>query len=212
VGVTAERTVEVDDVHAVDGRRRRREHNRRAVIEALVGMLGSGRFDASTAEIAEAAGLSARSLFRYFDDVDDLLRAAIAYHHELARPHLVLGVTVDDDLATRIDGLVRGRLQLWEAVEPTARLARMRAPIVPLLAAELARNRARQREQIRQLLAPELEALGAEGAAALAAVEVLCSFESFDLVRRDQGLSPAEAIDTLTRALAALLARGDAHR
>jgi AcrR family transcriptional regulator len=205
VGVTEESV-------QVDGRRLRRESNRRAVIDALVDLLGSGRFDASTAEIAEAAGISARSLFRYFDDVDDLLRAAIAHHHDLARPYLALAVDAGDELDDRIDGLVQARLGLWNAVEASARVARMRAPVLPALAAELARNRALQREQIRQLLAPELDALGTEGAPALAAIEVLCSFESFDLLCRDQGRSTQEAAATLTRALAALLAPGGAPR
>jgi AcrR family transcriptional regulator len=212
-------TAEVEQVRPaepperVDGRRLRREQNRSAVIDALVELLGSGRFDASTTEIAEAAGLSPRSLFRYFDDADDLLRAAIAQHHRRARPHLVLGVSAADPLPARIEGLVAGRLRLWEVVEPTARVARMRAPIVPLLATELARNRAIQREQIRALLAPELDAMPEEEArSTLAAAEVLCSFESWDLLRRDQGLTAEQAGAALTRGLTALLAPGGAHR
>ncbi|HAP77906.1 MAG TPA: TetR/AcrR family transcriptional regulator, partial [Acidimicrobiaceae bacterium] len=37
----------------------------------------SGNFDPSIDEIATRSGVSARSVFRYFDDVDDLANAAI---------------------------------------------------------------------------------------------------------------------------------------
>ena len=51
----------------VDGRRERRAGNRQAALDALVELFGDDRFQPSTAEIAERAGISARSLFRYFD-------------------------------------------------------------------------------------------------------------------------------------------------
>jgi AcrR family transcriptional regulator len=195
-----------DASEQVDGRRRRRTQNRDAVIDALVTLIGSGRFDASTTEIAEQAGISPRSLFRYFEDADDLLRAAVARHHELARPYLDLGVGPGDPLPRRIAALVAARAQLWEAVGPSARVARMRAPVIPMLAAELARNRAMQRSQLEQLFEPELTAMAPDEArAALAAVDVLCSFEAHDLVRHDQGLPPGVAETALVRALTALL-------
>jgi AcrR family transcriptional regulator len=188
-----------------DGRKRRRTQNRDAVIDALVTLIGSGRFDASATEIAEHAGISPRSLFRYFDDTDDLLQAAVARHHELARPFLQLDVRPDEPLARRIAAVVVARAQLWDAIEPSARVARMRAPVNPTLAAELARNRALQRAQLQQAFAPELEAMGADEArATLAAVEVLCSFESHDLIRNDQQLPAGVAEMALVRALTAL--------
>ena len=102
--------------------------------------------------------------------------------------------------------MVATRSQLWEAVGPSARVARMRAPVVPMLAAELARNRAMQRAQLEHLFGPELAAMGPEEArAALAAVEVLCSFEAHDLVHHDQGLPPGIAETALVRALTAVL-------
>ena len=59
-----------------DGRRLRREANRQAVIDALVSLYADGHYLPSAAEVAERSGLSPRSVFRYFDDTDDLTRAA----------------------------------------------------------------------------------------------------------------------------------------
>lgn len=192
--------------HEQDGRKRRRAQNREAVIDALVALIGSGRFDASTTEIAQEAGISPRSLFRYFDDVDDLLQSAVARHHELARPFLRIDADPSDPLARRIAALVSARAQLWETVAPSARVARMRAPVVPMLAAELARNRAFQRAQLEELFSPELAAMEPQHArAVLTAVDVLCSFEAHDLVRNDHGLPAGVAEAALVQALTALL-------
>src|SRR6185437_733480 len=62
---------------AGDGRRLRRDRNRMAVVDALLDLYGESNLRPSTAEIADRAGLSHRSLFRYFDDFDDLCREAI---------------------------------------------------------------------------------------------------------------------------------------
>ena len=62
------------DGTAGDGRRLRRDRNRTAVVDALLDLYGESNLRPSTAEIAERAGLSHRSLFRYFDDFEDLCR------------------------------------------------------------------------------------------------------------------------------------------
>lgn len=190
----------------VDGRRLRREQNRQAVVEALIELYREDRYDPSAAEIAERAGLSPRSLFRYFEDSEDLTRAAIEEHHRLARPLVSVDAEPSDPLERRIDALVEGRLRLWTTVEPSARVVRMRAPERELLAAELRRNRRMFRDQIAELFAAEL----AERPRALAAADVLCSFESVDLLLRDQQLSRRDAARTLTDALRALFDPGDA--
>ena len=59
----------------VDGRRLRRDQNREAVLDALVALFHEGIYQPSTNDIAERAGISPRSVFRYFEDVDDLNRA-----------------------------------------------------------------------------------------------------------------------------------------
>ena len=72
-----------------DGRRRRREKNRDAVIEALLGLVRGGDLDPTVVKIAERAGVSHRSVFRYFDDFNDLGRTAI---EQQFRETLPLGV------------------------------------------------------------------------------------------------------------------------
>lgn len=179
----------------IDGRRLRRDQNRESVLDALVGLFEDGNLQPSSGEIAERAGLSPRSLFRYFDDVDDLNRAAIDRQLALARPLLDPGVTVDDPLAVRIERVVEARVRMFETIAPAARAARVSAPSRHLIAAQLVQGRTYLRDQLRELF----------GADALPAIDVLCSFEAYELLRVDQKLSRPKTVAALTRALTALL-------
>src|SRR3712207_2660379 len=106
---------------AVDGRRLRREHNRDAVIDALLALFAEGCYTPAAADIAERAGISARSLFRYFDDVDDLVRAAIERQLDAIAPYRTLHVDPDATTANKIRALVDARVRMHEAVAATAR-------------------------------------------------------------------------------------------
>jgi AcrR family transcriptional regulator len=189
-----------------DGRRARRDLNRRAVVEALLDLYREGHYDPSSTDVAIRAGLSPRSLFRYFDDVDDLARAAITVAQDRARPLIAVAATAADPLERRIHELLEARANVWDTVGPAARVSRMRAPLQPVIAAELTQARSYLRKQLRELFAPELAALGPDRSpGALAAVDVLCSFESYDLLRSDQRLSRARAVSALAAALRAVL-------
>ena len=114
-----------------DGRRRRRTQNREAVLDALVSLFDEGVYEPSSAEIAERAGLSPRSLFRYFDDVDDLSRAAIERQLAAALPLVEPGVGSEAPLPARIAELVDARVRLYEAIEPAARAGTGERPPQP---------------------------------------------------------------------------------
>lgn len=187
----------------IDGRHLRRQQNRQAIVEALCELYEEGRYDATAAEVSERAGLSPRSLFRYFDDTDDLARAAIEHQQALARPLLRIGATPDDDLGTRIAAVVRARLDLWAHVAPGARAARMRAPISEAVAVELRQARSFLRHQLAELFAAEIAERGEH---VLAAADVLCSFESVELLLHDHRLSRRRTAALLTESLRALLA------
>ena len=184
-----------------DGRRQRCEQNREAVTDALLALFGEGSYQPSAAQIAARAGLSLRSLFRYFDDVDDLHQAAASRQRLLARPLIELSVDPDQPVADKIRAVVRARARLFEQIGPAARALRACAHRHEPLAAELARNRAFLRGQLVAVFAPET----ASGVAVLPAIDVLCSFESYELLRHDQGLSRSRAEAALVDAIGALL-------
>ena len=141
-------------------------------------------------------------MFRYFDDVDDLCRAAVERQQERVADLLALEVERDAPLAARVAAAVEHRQRLFDAIGAVATVARLRAPFQPALATQLERGRRALREQLRRLFAPELTALGpAKAARVLAAVDVLCSFEAHDLLRHAQGHSRARTVAVLTDGL-----------
>ena len=176
----------------VDGRRLRREQNREAVLEALVALLEDGVYQPTTNEIAERAGISPRSLFRYFDDVDDLSRAAIERHMERVGSLFTLDVSPDAPTALKITQVVEQRARLYDAIAPTARTARVIAHRNEVVATQLRRIRAHLRNELRR-------AFGRDDV--LPALDALLSFESYELLRYDQGLSRATAVAALTAAV-----------
>ena len=189
----------------MDGRRLRREHNREAVLEALIGLFEKGRYTPTSRQIAEVAGLSLRSLVRYFDDVDDLTSSAIRRIEQRALP--LVDLVVDDRAPTdeKVRAIVASRVRLYDAVAPAARAGRVCAHRQPAVAEAISRNRRFLRHQIAALFAPELERSGPE---LLAAADVLLSFESYDLLRAAQGRSQAATTSALEAGLQRLLQRG----
>jgi AcrR family transcriptional regulator len=184
-----------------DGRRLRREQNREAVIDAMLALFRAGVYQPSTAEVAATAGLSVRSLFRYFDDVNDLHRAALDRQLGLALRLVDPRVGPAEPTPTKVAAVVRTRAELFEVIGPAARALRAGAHRRPMLAGQLGRNRAFLRQQLGEIFAPELAA----SPALLPALEVLCSFEAYDLLRYDQGLSRRRAEQALRAALGVLL-------
>ncbi len=199
-------TADVPVEAAGDGRHRRREANREAVVEALLGLYREGRLTPSTDEIAERAGISARSLFRYFDDADVMCRTAIARQQQHLGPLFDHGASPEQPLGERVDRFVAGRVRLLAEMGEVGRLARARSIEQPLLAVELDRIRAVLRQQPVDLFAAELdERSRSDRAATVAALDVATSWEAYDLLRGDQRLSSVAATRTMALAVRRLL-------
>lgn len=193
------------DAIPLDGRRRRRVENREAVVGALLELFEAAGSIPTVAEVAERAGISPRSVFRYFDDVEALTRAAIEVRFREAMTLGVLTPPIPAGIDDRIDLIAESRVRLFAFMGSTARLARSAAQQNPLVAETIAHARGLMREQIARLFSAELDALGPAGPDRLAALDLLLSFESVDLMLSDQGRSHAEAARVLAAATAALL-------
>ena len=180
----------------VDGRRLRREQNREAVLEALVSLMRDGVYQPTSNEIAERAGISPRSLFRYFDDVDDLSRAAIERHMERTGHLFNLDVDANAAVEEKVVAVVEQRARLFDAIAPTARTARAIANRNDVINTQLRRIRAHLREELRRVFGRD---------DVLPALDVVLSFESYELLRYDHGLSRQKTIGTLVATIEALL-------
>lgn len=190
-----------------DGRSARRDRNRTAVLDAVLELYAEGKLVPGAPEVAERSGVSLRSLYRYFDDADELVRAAIARHLERLAPLEVIPAIGQGPLEDRIESMVRHRLALYAAAAPVFRVSRARAAVAPLLAEQLERRRRQLRGQVEEQFEPELASMaGADRRAVTAAVDALLQFDGLELLCHDQGLSSAVVGDVLRRALHRLLA------
>ncbi len=183
-----------------DGRHLRRARNRSAAIDALIAITEDGNLNPTVADIAARAGVSPRSLFRYFTDVDDLSREAIERMTARVAP-LVAGLQLDPNLPLdeRIAILVPKLDHLYAEVRALALVARAKASAIPSAAEQVARARFALRSMLENTFAPELSACDpGERANRLALMEMWCTFEVQHLLRSQ---SPVEGVDpsTVTR-------------
>ena len=103
--------------------------------------------------------------------------------------------------SARIDALVAQRSRLYERIAPVRRATLVVAPGSPVLRRALAETAAEHRREVAALFAHELPAPTRRER--LAALEVATCFDTWDHLRRAQGLSAAAAVRVLGR-----LARG----
>ena len=173
----------------------------------MLDLYNDGNYAPSADEIAERAGLSARSLFRYFEDIDDLCRVAISHQIDRVRPSLDIDVRPTASFDARVAAFVEQRLRLFEAIGSIGHVSRIRAPFQPVVAAELTVARSFLRHQISRLFAAELAAMPPEMATImLGAVDVVTSFEGYHLLRDDQQLTTEQIGEAFTMAVVRLFA------
>jgi AcrR family transcriptional regulator len=197
------------DDPAVDGRRAWRDRNLNAVVDALLDLFAEGNLRPGADEIAARSGVSRRSVFRYFDDLDSLDRMAI--DRQVARvAHLVeLERIGEGSLDARIERIVAQRIRLFDAIAPVAKVSRLRAPFEPVVAEELLRSRRLFRRQVERHFEAELRVLDrADRASTLGAAAVVCSFEAYELLRYGHGMASRQIGDVMRTGLGALFAKG----
>jgi TetR/AcrR family transcriptional regulator of autoinduction and epiphytic fitness len=200
----AETTVTSTEPAGGDGRASRAARTRLAVVDALLALNEKGNLRPTAREIAAEAGVSLRSIYVHFDDVESLLVAAAVRHGEylisLARP-----VPTDGPIVRRVTALVANRRTLYEAGSGVRRAALVQEPFSPALQRALEAGRKAGRAEIDNVFAPEIAAAGAGGARLRQALALIIGSTSWDVMRRYQKLTADEAEEQLRTMVLALL-------
>lgn len=195
------RALVVDAPAAADGRVRRGERSRQAIVAALYELVGRGVLQPTAQQVATQAGVGIRSVFRHFSEMDSLY-AAMNGRLEGDAVRILLGGTRDGSREQRLTGLVRQRASLFERIAPYKRSANLQRWRSRFLADRHRRMQRGLREDLLQWL-PELAGAPAE---LLEAVDLVLSFEAWDILRTDRRLSARAAAGVTERAVRALLA------
>jgi AcrR family transcriptional regulator len=183
-------------VTVVDGRTRRGERNREAIIDALIACYGDGILRPSVQEVADRAGVSARSVHNHFDDVE-ALRAEVAERQWVRCARFAGPLDRDLPLAERIEQLVALRSALFEEVTPVRRAALLVVDESPTIAANLGHLDRALRRQVERAFDLDGDVLDA--------IDALASWDAWNRLRRAQGCSVARARRILTSTIRTLI-------
>jgi len=188
-----------------DGRRARAERNRDAVVEAILDLLSEGVPDPTADAIAARSGVSVRSVFRHFDDLESLYETAVERHSEriaaLFEPPPRSG-----SVAERIDAVAERRSRLFEEMTPVRRAGERLRRRSPVIDERLRFARRLLRSQLEVLFEPELALFaGSDRRDVLDAVEATASWSTWNLLRTEQRCSVTRARTVVIRTLTALL-------
>jgi TetR/AcrR family transcriptional regulator, regulator of autoinduction and epiphytic fitness len=193
-----------------DGRSARAARTRETVVDALLALLDEGDLRPTAREIAERAGVSLRSVYVHFDDLEDLFNAASRRHLERIA-HLLTPVPTSRPLATRMAAFLDQRAELLEATAGVRRAASLQAPFSPTVAEVARLSRQVGREQIERVFAAELDRYrGKARERLLLALDVATGAGTWDTLRLHDGLSARESREVVATMLTRLLAEGEA--
>jgi AcrR family transcriptional regulator len=156
--------------------------------------------------VAERSGVSHRSVFRYFEDLDELYRVTVERHLLSVFDRLVISAIGEGTLDARIDAIVENRQEIYEVAGRVARVGQMLAPVEPIIADHHRDMAARAVAQVSQHFAAELSVFAPERRAATQeALAVALSIDSVDYLRHVRGLSRQESTAAIRATLRGLL-------
>jgi TetR/AcrR family transcriptional regulator of autoinduction and epiphytic fitness len=195
-----------DDAESpVDGRRARAERNRDAVVEAILELLSSGVEQPSVTEIAERSGVSVRSVFRHFEDVESLHLAAIIRQWERVGPLFGLDVP-EGSTATRVAALVNQRARLFEEIANVRRSAVRLAPTSRAITRNLRESQRILRGEVAECFAVEVaDRPQTERDDLLDGLELAASWAAWSTLRTEQRLPVVRAQRVVELTLLSLL-------
>jgi AcrR family transcriptional regulator len=186
-----------------DGRLARSVRTRRAIVDALRSLHHDGDLRPTAPRVAERAGVSLRTVWQHFADLESLLVEAGRRDYEIALKYVV-PIDPSAPLPVRLRELVSQRGRMYEALAPVWRAARLQEPFSP----QIRRNRDRLleagRDQLERLLGEELATIPADRYdATLAALQVATSWSTWEALRGELAMS----IETAEHAVLVLVER-----
>ena len=188
-----------------DGRTARAERTRAAIVNAHVALINEGDLSPSGERIAERAGISLRTLWTNYKDMETLFKAS---GERILADQLAMWTPVDPTLPLhrRIDEYCRQRARLSQAIAPAARAAAMREPVSPQLQRNRRKHIAHVVAEVEQLFAAELEMAGESRAELTHAVVAASMFPAWSMFVDGLGLDAEAARSAMTRTVTSLFA------
>ncbi len=190
----------MDVTEVTDGRTARRNRNRDAVLDAMIALTGESDEEPAVELIAERAGVSYRSVYRYFEDRTELMLAAIARVMGDVWPIFDIEQLGEGRFDERISRFISSRLGAYRQLAPLTRLAIRRSLTEPAVLTEVDNVRTFLQGQLVTQFAPELDHLEAsERELVVAALDVMFQFEALEFLNRYEDMTDDAMTKVLTR-------------
>jgi AcrR family transcriptional regulator len=187
-------------VVSVDGRRQRGERTRQAIIEAALSLQEEGVLVPTAQQISDRAGVLIRSFFRHFDDMETLFKAADDQLRD-SYEALFIGGDRQGSLTERVHRAVERRSAAFEQLTNLVLGTKAQLWRYDMLRKNYARNQKGLRKDLEVWL-PELTGLPE---VECESVHAIASFEMWNRLRSEQGLSAKESVSVIQSTLMSLL-------
>lgn len=187
-------------VVSVDGRRQRGERTRQAIIEAALSLQEEGVLVPTAQQISDRSGVLIRSFFRHFDDMETLFKAADDQLRD-SYEALFIGGDRDGFLEERVNRAVEQRSAAFEQLKNIFLGTKAQLWRYEMLRKNYARNQRGLRKDLEAWL-PELKGLPEVDCES---VHAIASFEMWNRLRSEQGLSVKASISVVQSTLIRLL-------
>jgi AcrR family transcriptional regulator len=184
-----------------DGRHARSESSRARIVSAMLDLVAGGEVSPGAAQIAAAAGVGLRSVFRHFDDMDALYREMSEHIEAMVLP-ITLRPLQASDWRGQLHELAGRRVQVFETILPYRISASIKRFHSTFLMEDYRRMLRLERASVDAVLPPEI----AGDATRAHAINAVLSFQNWRLLRHDQHLPVETASAVVRHMLDALIA------
>jgi Bacterial regulatory proteins, tetR family. len=98
-------------MNKLDGRNLRSTKSQKLIIDAVIKLFQSGNFNPTAQEVSDESGIGIRTVFRQFDDMENLINAVDQEYHQ-KRP-LMIKVDPNLTIKTRLKQIVETRNNIY---------------------------------------------------------------------------------------------------
>lgn len=190
----------------VDGRTLRGQRTRAALVDTVLAMVQRGELRLTAPAIAHAAGVSIRSLFQHFPDLESLWVAAADKTLELTLPR-IQPIESEGPFDARLAAFLDQRCGVLETTTPMRRAASLLAPFSDEMQRRFENARKIGADELSRAFGRELERCpGDVRPRVFASLEIATSWAAWESLRKIRALSLEASRASVEHMLRMLLA------
>jgi TetR/AcrR family transcriptional regulator of autoinduction and epiphytic fitness len=204
------RVAVASDGTPIDGRTARAQRTRDAIVDACLELVGEDDVRPTGPRVASRAGVSVRSVFQHFDDLESLY-AAVSERSSARVAPLIVSIDVSLPLEERIKLLAHQRAGVLETISPVLRAATVHAPFSAEIRRRLHEGHDNMRAHAVAACKPELSKVPADQREQLEDVlDTALSWSTWNMLRNFQGRSEEWSEQVMALLVRSLFAGVDA--